>query len=223
MWVVDPQHEGSYDPVSGPKTLKTLRPGSRVAACRAVKPGPPAKDWFLGRSMSIKLLIADDHAFVRDSLAELFADVDDISVVATCADGSEVVPAAARRNPDVVLMDLQMPKMAGLEATQALLAVQPQVRVVILTGAFTPAAAKAAKAIGAAGFLLKGEGADELPELIRVVAAGGTAWSDTAASALVGANGASSQHERCWVGICDYGASGRHTMREAHGAERGQA
>jgi DNA-binding NarL/FixJ family response regulator len=77
-------------------------------------------------------------------------------------------------------MDLQMPKMSGLEATRELLSAQPQVRVVVLSGQVTPASAKEAMILGAAGFLLKEEDPGDLPQRIRIVAAGGTAWSEAA-------------------------------------------
>ena len=135
--------------------------------------------------MSIKVLIADDHSLIRIALEQLFAGTDDIWVVATCADGSEVTSAAARTGPDVVLMDLAMPTMSGLQATRQLLGEQPHVRVIVLTGALSQGAARAARALGVAGFLLKSdENADDLLRRVRVVAAGGTAWSDAAAALL---------------------------------------
>jgi DNA-binding NarL/FixJ family response regulator len=127
--------------------------------------------------MAIRILIVDDHPFVRIALQELFESTDDITVVGTCADGSEVVEAAARLQPEIVLMDVEMPRMTGLEATRELLAVQPTMRVVILTGAFKPSYVAEAKSLGVAGLLLKGDDPSDLPDRIRAVAAGGTAWS----------------------------------------------
>jgi DNA-binding NarL/FixJ family response regulator len=133
----------------------------------------------------ITMLIADDHPLVRGALVDLFTGTGDIQVVAECADGSEVVPAALRTQPDVVLMDLVMPRMGGLQATEALLAVQPQARVVVLTGSFSPASVRQAQALGAKGYLLKDEDPAVLPEAVRTVASGGTAWSTPAAASLV--------------------------------------
>lgn len=129
----------------------------------------------------IKVLIADDHPLVRSALGDILAGTADIQVVAECADGSEVVEAAARTEPDVVLMDLVMPRMSGLEATRALLATQPDVRVIVLTGSLSAAAAHEALALGVAGFLLKADDdGDSLPVRIRAVAVGETAWHPAA-------------------------------------------
>src|SRR3954454_18856206 len=131
----------------------------------------------------IKVLIADDHPFLRSALGDLLASTEDIRVVAECADGAEEAEAAARTHPDVVLMDLIMPRMSGLEAARALRAAQPDVRVIVLTGSLSAAAAREALALGAAGFLLKADDAgDVLPRQIRTVAAGGTAWNPAAAA-----------------------------------------
>ncbi len=134
--------------------------------------------------MAIRVLIVDDHAFIRAALCDLLTATDDIVVVGTCADGCEVVETAAHTAPDVVLMDLQMPRMPGLEATEALLAVQPHVRVLVLSGDVAPGSASAAMALGVAGFLLKEEDPFDLPRRIRIVAGGGTAWSDAATATL---------------------------------------
>jgi DNA-binding NarL/FixJ family response regulator len=128
----------------------------------------------------IKVLIADDHPLIRSALRDLLAGSGGISVVAECADGSEVAEAAARTRPDVVLMDLHMPRMSGLEATRALRAAQPDVRVIVLTGSWSADAAREAMALGVAGFLLKEDSGDVLPDHIRAVATGGTAWPPVA-------------------------------------------
>jgi DNA-binding NarL/FixJ family response regulator len=131
----------------------------------------------------IKVLIADDHPFIRSALGDLLAATDDIRVVGECPDGCDVVEAAAETNPDVVLMDLVMPVMSGLEATRALREAQPHVRVIVLTGSLSTAAVREAQSLGVAGFLLKTyDGGDALPDHIRAVAAGGTAWNPAAAA-----------------------------------------
>ncbi|MGY1689427.1 response regulator [Geodermatophilus sp. SYSU D01105] len=131
----------------------------------------------------IKVLLADDHAFVRDSLTDLLSATGDVTVVAQCEDGEQVLDAARRTQPDVVLLDLAMPRVTGLQAARELLAVHPQARVVVLTGSITPALVKEAQEIGVVGYLLKDDDPGALPGHVRAVAAGGTAWSDAAASA----------------------------------------
>jgi DNA-binding NarL/FixJ family response regulator len=132
----------------------------------------------------IRVLIADDHRLIRQALTDLFDGTSDITVVGECADGSEVAAAVEATRPDVVLMDLQMPVMDGLQATRALLASHPEVQVVVLTGGLTPATAFEARALGVAGYLLKGDDPGELPERIRTVATGGTVWSPEAAAVV---------------------------------------
>jgi DNA-binding NarL/FixJ family response regulator len=128
----------------------------------------------------IRVVIVDDHAVLRAGLEHLLGGEPDLEVVGTAAGGAEAVALVREVRPDVVLMDLQMPKMSGLEATRELLSAQPQVRVVVLSGQVTPASAKEAMVLGAAGFLLKEEDPGDLPQRIRIVAAGGTAWSEAA-------------------------------------------
>jgi DNA-binding NarL/FixJ family response regulator len=130
------------------------------------------------------VFIVDDHQFVRDALTDLVADAPDLEVVGVYADGSEVAAAAHRTQPDVVLMDLQMPRMDGLTAARAVLAVQTAARVLILSGHLTPASVGEARSIGVSGYLLKDDDPGTLPTHIRTVAAGGTAWHPLAAALL---------------------------------------
>ena len=135
--------------------------------------------------MSIRILIVDDHAYMRRALVDLLADFPDIQVVGECSDGGQVVSAVALTQADVVLMDLQMPHVDGLQATRELSAAHPRVRVVVLTGGLTPASVREANGLGVACYLLKEGDPRELPDQIRVVASGGSAWNPVAA-ALVG-------------------------------------
>ncbi|MGY1644479.1 response regulator transcription factor [Geodermatophilus sp. SYSU D00703] len=134
--------------------------------------------------MSIKVLVADDHRLIRDALAALFAETSDIEVVAGCADGGEVAAAVARTEPDVVLMDVNMPGLDGLAATREVLAAHPGVRVVVLTGALTEASVREAEGLGVAGYLLKEDDPADLPAHVRTVAGGGSVWSRPAAELL---------------------------------------
>ena len=139
------------------------------------------------RSALITVLIADDHPLFRGALVDLFGTTGDITVVAVCADGAEVLAAAQRTRPDVVLLDLRMPRWTGLQAARALTAAGVRSRVVLLTGSFSPATAREAHAAGAVGYLLKDDDPAELPRRVRDVAAGGTAWSTPAAASLLDA------------------------------------
>lgn len=122
----------------------------------------------------IKILIADDHAVVRMGLSALFGAKGDLEVVGQARDGEQAVAEAVRLRPDVVVMDLMMPKANGAEATAALRQAAPGVRVLVLTSyAATDGIAQALRA-GAAGAVLKDAETAELVEAIRRVAAGET-------------------------------------------------
>jgi DNA-binding NarL/FixJ family response regulator len=125
----------------------------------------------------IRVLVVDDHCFLREALMDFLASTDDIVVVAECADGSEVVATAQRAHPDVVLMDVEMPQVDGLEASRALLEIQPDARILMLTGTVSAARMREAHSLGVKGYLLKGEDPSGLAERVREIAAGGTAWS----------------------------------------------
>jgi DNA-binding NarL/FixJ family response regulator len=124
----------------------------------------------------IRLLLADDNAFVRSSLIDLLSSLEDIEVVAECTDGDEVVEAAQRTHPDVVILDLAMARVGGLEAARRLLDVQPDARIVILTATLSAADVAEARSVGVVGYLLKDSDPEELPHHVRAVAGGGTAW-----------------------------------------------
>ncbi|MGY1800420.1 response regulator transcription factor [Blastococcus sp. SYSU D00868] len=125
-------------------------------------------------------MVVDDNDLVRDALVELLDSAPSLSVVAECSDGEEVPEAARQARPDVVLMDIAMPRVDGLEAARRLLLEDPGSRVVVLTGSLTVDHVRRAHALGAAGFLLKDGNPAELLAAIRTVAEGGTAWSASA-------------------------------------------
>jgi DNA-binding NarL/FixJ family response regulator len=136
-----------------------------------------------GSSM-IRVVVVDDHPLIRETLTALLAATDDIAVVGQCADGSEVAAAIAETRPDVLVLDLRMPKVDGLTAARALRATDPEVRVIFFTGGLSHASAREAQTIGAAGYLLKDSDPAKLPAHIRSVAAGGTAWDSRAVAHL---------------------------------------
>ena len=128
----------------------------------------------------IRVLVVDDHPFVRDALTDLCATTGDIEVVDACADGSEVVPAFRRGRPDVVLMDLDMPQVGGLQASRALLEVFPEAQVLLHTGRITAAQIQLARSLGVKGCVLKADDPAQLLARIRQVAGGGSVWSGSA-------------------------------------------
>ena len=120
----------------------------------------------------IKILIADDHAVVRMGLSALFRAKGDLDVVGQARDGEEAVAEARRLKPDVVVLDIMMPKANGIEAAEAIRRTAPGVRILVLTSyATTDGIAQALKA-GASGAILKNAETSELVEAIRRVAAG---------------------------------------------------
>jgi DNA-binding NarL/FixJ family response regulator len=124
----------------------------------------------------IRVLVADDHHFLRASVCCALNEAAGIEVVGDCADGCDVCELAAIVLPDVVVMDLRMPVMSGVDATRSLLAVQPAVRVMILTGSVSGEALTQMARAGAAGCLLKLGNPELLVSSVRKVAAGEPVW-----------------------------------------------
>ena len=145
---------------------------SREASERDGTGGDAGPDhWWVVGSV-IRLLIADDHGIVREGLERLFATVPDVQVVGTAADGGEAVALADQTVPDVVLMDVGMPQVDGVEATRRITAAHPAARVVMLTAHGDQARMRDALEAGAAGYLLKDTRADEIVSAVRAVQAG---------------------------------------------------
>lgn len=122
--------------------------------------------------MTIKLLLADDQALVRSALAALLALEADFEVVAEVGRGDEVVAAAIENQPDVVLLDIEMPGLDGLAAAAALSHEAPGIRVIILTTFGRPGYLRRAMESGALGFVVKDAPAEQLADAVRRVAAG---------------------------------------------------
>ncbi|MGZ4637214.1 response regulator [Oryzihumus sp.] len=122
--------------------------------------------------MTIRLLLADDQALVRGALAALLDLEPDLSVVAEVASGDEVVGAAREHRPDVALLDVEMPGMDGIAATQALREAKPGVRVLIVTTFGRPGFLRRALQAGASGFVVKDTPARQLADAVRRVHSG---------------------------------------------------
>jgi DNA-binding NarL/FixJ family response regulator len=129
--------------------------------------------------MTIRVLVADDQAMIRAGFRMVLGGEDDIDVVAEAANGREAVERAARFHPDVVLMDIRMPEVDGLEATRRILAADRAARVLILTTFDLDEYIYEALAIGASGFVLKDDPPEQLIAAIRTVAAGDALLSPT--------------------------------------------
>ena len=133
----------------------------------------------------IKVLIADDHAVVRNGLKMLLELEDDIVVAGEAADGREAVDEAQRLCPDVVLMDLTMPEVGGIEATKLLQDACPSAKVLVLTSIVEDSQILAAVRAGAAGYLLKEASPEEVSESVRAVHRGEPLLHPDAARSLM--------------------------------------
>ena len=122
--------------------------------------------------MTIRVLVADDQSMVRAGFRMLLAGEQDIEVVAEASNGLEAVAKAARANPAVILMDIRMPELDGLEATRRILAANDAARVLILTTFGLDEYVYEALCAGASGFVLKDDPPEQLISAVRIVAAG---------------------------------------------------
>jgi DNA-binding NarL/FixJ family response regulator len=120
----------------------------------------------------VRVLAADDQRVVREGLAMLLGLLPDVEVVGTAADGEEVLALAAELRPDVILMDLRMPRMDGVEATRRLRERDPGVKVVVLTTYADDRSVLDALRAGALGYLTKDAGAAEIQQALHRVAGG---------------------------------------------------
>jgi DNA-binding NarL/FixJ family response regulator len=122
--------------------------------------------------VTVRVLVADDQALVRAGLRMLLSGEEDLEVVAEATNGREAVALAARWRPDVVLMDIRMPELDGLEASRRILAADPEARVLVLTTFGLDEYVYEALRLGASGFVLKDDPPEQLLEAVRTVAAG---------------------------------------------------
>ena len=133
----------------------------------------------------IRVVLADDHAVVRKGIREFLEQDPAIRVVAEASDGAEAIACVAREKPEVAVLDLQMPKRNGMDATRQVKKDFPRTRVLILTAYDDDPYIFAAFQAGANGYLLKTASSDEICRAVRAIAAGESALSPTVAKKLV--------------------------------------
>lgn len=120
----------------------------------------------------IKILIADDHTLFREGMQAILSTVPDCAVVGEAIDGEDAIHKAVELSPDIILMDIQMPKMNGIDAARRVLLAQPQVGIIMLTMLEDDASVFAAMRAGARGYILKGADKAEVLKTVRAVAEG---------------------------------------------------
>jgi DNA-binding NarL/FixJ family response regulator len=133
----------------------------------------------------IRVMIADDHGVIRDGLGRLISALPDMELVGTAGDGAEAVERVHELEPDVVLMDLDMPKLDGIEATRRVLADRPGTAVLVLTSFSDRPRILGALEAGACGYLLKDVASDEVADGIRAAARGESPLDPRAARTIL--------------------------------------
>jgi DNA-binding NarL/FixJ family response regulator len=133
----------------------------------------------------IRVMVVDDHAIVRQGISDVLAADEDIEIVALAKGGEEAVSIVADLRPDVVLMDLSMPGMDGVETTRQAIAAAPGIRVVMLTSFAEPQHVNAALDAGAVGYLLKDAEGEEIVRAVKAANRGEAPFSPRAAGALL--------------------------------------
>jgi DNA-binding NarL/FixJ family response regulator len=134
---------------------------------------------------TIQVLIADDHQLFRDGLRALLLSAPDMEVVGEASTGEETVKLAAESKPNVILMDVQMPDMDGIEATRAIVQANPKINVLMVTMFEDDQSVFAAMRAGARGYVLKGAKHDEMLRAIRAVGSGEAIFSPGIASRMM--------------------------------------
>jgi DNA-binding NarL/FixJ family response regulator len=134
---------------------------------------------------SIRILIADDHPLFRKGMRALLSSMDDVEVVGEATRGQEALELAATLQPDVILMDLQMPDGGGITATRQIMAASPHIRILVVTLFQDDDSVFAALRAGARGYVLKDTDEDEMVRAIRAVAGGEAIFSPAIATRLI--------------------------------------
>ena len=134
---------------------------------------------------TIKVLVVDDHALFRRGIAAVLANQENLEIVGEAVDGLEAIARAEETVPDVILMDLNMPRCSGLEATQAIQTKMPQINILVLTVSDNETDLFAAMKFGATGYILKNTEPEELVQAIFHIVQGGAIISPLMASKLL--------------------------------------
>jgi DNA-binding NarL/FixJ family response regulator len=139
----------------------------------------------MSNTEAIRVILADDHAVVRKGIREFLEDAGDIQIVAEAADGLEAVALVSEHQPDVAVLDVQMPHLTGIEATRRIKAEHPAVQVLILTAYDDDPYIFALLQAGASGYILKTADSSELVRAVRAVARGESALDTAVAHKVV--------------------------------------
>ncbi len=133
----------------------------------------------------ISVLIADDHSVVREGIRRVCERENDIKVCAEASDGAELLELVEKHHPDVVILDIAMPRLSGLEALESLRSRHPGVKTILLSFRADAPVIQSAVSLGAAGYLLKNAGRGEIPAAIREVMRGGCYFSPPVAREII--------------------------------------
>ncbi len=133
-----------------------------------------------------RIVLADDHPVFRDGLSGTVEAEPDLEVVGIAADGAEAVAAAAETQPDVVVMDLNMPRLSGIEATRSIVTTSPHIAVLVLTMVEDDDSVFAAVRAGARGYLLKGAAPEDIVRAVRSVSRGEAVFGPGVAERMLG-------------------------------------
>ncbi len=132
----------------------------------------------------IRVLIVDDDKLLRTGLRAILRREQDILIVGEARDGQEAVELVCELEPDVILMDIKMPRLDGLQATQQICGKEPRPKIVIFAGSYDDYLLRTALANGAQGYIAKHEGMLDLPNAVRTVYGGSTYFSPSVAHLL---------------------------------------